>query len=140
MANDARSFVLFVGEHWAAVRARGVFAMVARARDRLLPRLAPSAAEQQPDAAPRLVFIKAVHRMARTHTRFAARAGVKVHGKRILLAGLRFVERDEVAVVLGLRGKLVPLVLLGEALDCGQRALLGEQVVNQRAWRILTHY
>ena len=71
--------------------------------------------------------------MARAHARLAARAGIEVHAKCVLLAALRAVQRDEIAVVALLHRQRVLLVLLRETFDRSEPLLLIEQIVNQRA-------
>ena len=60
MSHDARLGVLFVGEHRAAIRTRGIYAMMTRGGDRLLVRLFIAAAVQKADRAPQLLVLQSV--------------------------------------------------------------------------------
>ena len=140
MAHDTGFLVLIVGVRRAAIHAGGIDAVMARGGDGLLHRLDGRAAKNHADIAPRLAFIKAVETVTRGDARLAARAFVEVHDERILLAALRFGERDQVAVKLRLHRNRGARVLLRKSLDGGERLLLGQQVVDQRECRRLTRH
>ena len=71
--------------------------------------------------------------MTRRDAGFATAATIQINLKRVLLAGLRFRERNEVAIILRLRGNTAGGVELRKAIHRRERLLLGKQVINQRA-------
>jgi hypothetical protein len=85
--NDAGDGILFVGLDRATLHARGVDTVVTGGRNRLLNRLVRRAPVQEAHAAPGLGFfvIQAVQAMAGGHARLAARAGVEIDLKGVLL-------------------------------------------------------
>ena len=70
--------------------------------------------------------------MARRDARLATRTLVEVDAEGVLLALLGFLDRQQRAIVLGLRGQRVALVKLREARDGRQRLLLLQIGVQQR--------
>src|SRR6478736_6221888 len=64
---------------------------------------------------------------------FATATPIHIDFKRVLLAGLRFRERKQVAIILRLRGQTVGVVQTGETFHRRERTLLRQQVINQRA-------
>src|SRR6187551_1857648 len=64
---------------------------------------------------------------------FATAATIHIDFKRVLLAALRFRERNQVAIILRLRGQPVAVMQPRKPFHRRERALLCQQVINQRA-------
>jgi hypothetical protein len=78
VADDAGVRILLVGQHRAAFEASGLEAVVTSAGDVLNHRKRDGPADEQPDVAPRLIFVQPVEIVACRHARLAARARVEI--------------------------------------------------------------
>ena len=136
VAHDAGDRILFIGEHGAAVEARGILAMVARGRDGLRERMAAVGTDELADIAPRLGVVEAVERVAGGDTALAPGAGIEVDLEGILFAGLGAGEGDERGVAR--LGNVARFVRGGKFRDGRlQVRLLGEELVDQGERRLL---
>jgi hypothetical protein len=60
MPHDAGQFILFIGEHRAAIETRRIDTMMTSGRNKLLQRLPPVIADKLPNVAPCFMVIEAV--------------------------------------------------------------------------------
>jgi len=91
------------------------------------------AAKQNPDIAPAFTRIQSVKRMAGSDARLAAGALVEIHLEGVLLAGTRRVQRNQFAIVRGEQRRIWRVVPPRKKFHGGETALLGQQLVNERA-------
>ena len=138
MLDDAGDGILFVGIHRAGDHARRLEAVVARGRDVLHHRRRARAADEQPDVAPRFVFVEPVERVTGDDARLAAGAAVEVDFEGILLPGpgrRRGQERCDSGRVqcasLAFASSLA-VVPAAESFDGRERLLLVEQLRSTR--------
>jgi hypothetical protein len=140
--DDAGDWIFFVGENRTPIQAGGVDAVMAGGGDVALKGFAAANAVKDADAAPDFTIVEAVEGVTGGDAGFAAAAFIEINFEAVLLAGGRFIERDQVAIVAGLGREGVLVVEGGEARDGGtreagawrsreQRFLLREQFIDE---------
>ena len=105
--------------------------MMAGARHMLHHRQLPRAASQQPNAPPSFVFFEAIQVVAGYHARLATRTCIEINFECILFSGPRSGQRNQVAIVFGLRRRRITFMLPGELLDSRQLLLVLKKLLQQ---------
>src|SRR6478736_669284 len=129
VADNAGFWRLFIGIDRTALHAGRIQTVMTSSRHRLLNRRCRRAAVQEPHGAPSLGFelIETVQVVTSTHARLTARACIEIDLKRVLLAGARARQRNQLLVQLVTR-QLLSIVTTRKSLDRRQ-ILLGAQVL-----------
>jgi hypothetical protein len=126
--DDPGRLILFISQHRATFETGRLEAMMTGGRDSLLIRLGGRPAMQQPDAAPGLIFVQSIERVAGAHAGFAAGATIQIDSKGILLTGARALQRHQILVVF--RAPFRVLIMpLRESIDRRQLLLFSQQFV-----------
>ena len=134
MPDDTGERVFVVSEDGTTIETPRIGAMMTGRGDRLLKRLPPIAAEEQPDVAPRFIVVQSVERMTGRDAGFASGAFVEVNLKGILLPRGRWRGRQQTPIMRFERGRVVAAsgIMPGrKPAHRRQALLLGKQLVNQ---------